>query len=77
MTKTVHATFDGKVFQPDEPLPLPANTRVMLTITTPEVDGDNPGAFLRTARGLALQGPVDWSERVDEYLYSGDENVGA
>jgi hypothetical protein len=76
MTTTVHATFDGKVFQPDDPLPLPANTRVVLTITTPDAVADNPGAFLRTARGLALRGPADWSERVDDYLYSGDENAG-
>jgi hypothetical protein len=26
-------------------------------------------SFLREARALNLQGPADWSERLEEYLY--------
>jgi antitoxin component of MazEF toxin-antitoxin module len=32
MTTTIHATFDGQVLRPDEPLPLAPNSRVLITI---------------------------------------------
>jgi hypothetical protein len=30
-----------------------------------------PKSFLRVARSLRLQGPADWSSRLDDYLYGG------
>jgi predicted DNA-binding antitoxin AbrB/MazE fold protein len=36
MTITMNAVFDGEVFRPDEPLDLPPNTKVRLTIETTE-----------------------------------------
>ena len=36
MTTTLEATFDGKVLRPDQPLDLEPNTRVKVTIETPE-----------------------------------------
>ena len=68
MTKTLRATFDGQVLRPDEPLPLAPNTRVVITITTEEATPP-PTSFLRTAQSLQLEGPPDWSDRLEDYLY--------
>lgn len=67
MTKTIEALFDGLTLRPDEPLELPPNTRVRLTIESPPPLG-TPGSFLRTARALRLSGPPDWSTNVEVYL---------
>lgn len=69
MSQTLNATFDGAVFKPDQPIELEPNTRVRITIeaTTPvEKEGSS---FLRVARSLNLEGPPDWSSRLDDYLY--------
>ncbi|MGH9453637.1 MAG: antitoxin family protein [Terriglobia bacterium] len=68
MTKIIEAIFDGVALRPDEPLELPPNTRVRLTIESPTPPG-TPGSFLRTARALALSGPRDWSANIETYLY--------
>jgi hypothetical protein len=68
MTKTIEAIFDGKTLRPDEPLELAPNTRVRLTIEAPS-PSLAPLSFLRTARSLRLDGPVDWSANLEEYLY--------
>ncbi len=68
MTKTIEAVFDGVALRPDEPLELPPNTRVRLTIESLTTPG-TPGSFLRTARALALFGPRDWSTNLEAYLY--------
>ena len=60
MTKIVHATFDGQVLRPDEPLALLPNTRVVVTIETLEECSASPQSFLKTARSLNLEGPPDW-----------------
>ena len=41
-----------------------------------ETNADNghpaePKSFLQVARSLRLQGPADWSSRLDDYLYGG------
>ena len=69
MSKTLEATFDGEVLRPDEPLELEPNTRVRLTIESMTAPEKQPKSFLRTARSLNLEGPPDWSERLDDYLY--------
>ena len=69
MSKTLEAVFDGEVLRPDEPIELEPNTRVRLTIESLDTAEKQPKSFLRTARSLKLQGPSDWSERLDEYLY--------
>jgi len=35
----------------------------------PATKGGKPYAFLETAMRLKLQGPPDWSENLDDYLY--------
>jgi hypothetical protein len=69
MVQTVDALFDGKVLRPDTALPLEANTRVRVTVETLPVEQQPPRSFLRTARSLKLDGPVDWSTNLDNYLY--------
>ena len=68
MSKTIEAVYDGEVLRPDEPLELHPNTRVRVTIDELAIDTHTPRSFLRTARSLNLQGPPDWSERIEEYL---------
>ena len=68
MTKTLEAVFDGEVLRLAEPLSLKPNTRVRLTLEVDE-SAEKPKSFLQTARGLDLDGPADWSENLDEYLY--------
>ena len=64
MAITIRATYDGEVFRPAEPVDLPPDTEVVLTI---EPIVPSPG-FLDTAEGLTIDGPEDWSERFEEYL---------
>lgn len=87
MTRTVHARFDGKSFYPEEPVPIAPDTSVILTIETQEPDEvqemeeENPASsapvkgepysFLKLAMSLNLEGPEDWSENLDDYLYRG------
>lgn len=71
MGKMIEVIFDGVVFRPTEPIDLPANTRVRITI---EILGDaaeqvEPYSFLDTAMSLNLEGPADWSTNIDKYLY--------
>lgn len=76
MTTTLYATFDGEVIRPDRPVHLPPNTRVRVTLE-PEQDEQSATSFLRTAQTLDLQGPADWSARLDDYLYGeGRERAG-
>lgn len=77
MTRTVQARFDGKAFYPEEPLPIAPDTTVLLTVEAPgageapsELAGQgDPYSFLKLAQSLNLEGPEDWSEDLDDYLY--------
>ena len=66
MTKSIEAVFDGVTLRPDEPLELPPNTRVRLTIESLPAPRE-AGSFLRTARNLRLTGPADWSANLEIY----------
>ena len=68
MTKSIEAVFDGLTLRPEEPLGLPPNTRVRVTIESLPAPGEAV-SFLRTARELKLTGPPDWSSNLDTYLY--------
>lgn len=63
MDKTLHATFDGHVLRPDEPVPLEPGSRVTITIQPRRDAPVAARSFLRTARSQELDGPPDWSER--------------
>ena len=74
MSTTLYAMFDGEVLRPDQPLPFAPNTRVRLTVEQEDGPTEQPPAsFLRTARSLNVDGPPDWSARLDDYLY-GEES---
>lgn len=69
MTKTLHALYDGKVLRPEEPLNLKPNIRVLITVEMAVVEKPKRPSFLQTARSLQLEGPSDWSARIEDYLY--------
>lgn len=69
MSTVINATFDGSVFRPTEPVALAPNTSVRLTVEKLSEKTGEPYSFLHLARSLNLEGPVDWSENLDEYLY--------
>jgi hypothetical protein len=73
MVWTVMATYDGSKFILDEPLPLEPGTRVLLTVhsTVDQHSSDSSPrtSFIDTALSMDLDGPSDWSARIDHYLY--------
>lgn len=69
MTKTIYLTFDGQVFRPEEPVDLEPDTRFRATIELAATGIQQAAAFLATARQLNLDGPPDWSSRLEDYLY--------
>ncbi len=69
MSHTLEAVFDGSVFRPDQPIELEPNTRVRITIEPAEPSTQETESFLRVARSLNLEGPRNWSSRLDDYLY--------
>ena len=76
MTKTIEAVFDGTVFRPKTIVKLEPNTQVEITIRTKVVEAEKPKSFLQVARSLNLEGPKDFSENLDEYLYGGADLNG-
>lgn len=70
MTMTIEALFDGIVFRPVEPISLAPNKRVQLTVRT-ELSDEQTDSFLQTALALQLDGPPDWSAKIEDYLYHG------
>jgi predicted DNA-binding antitoxin AbrB/MazE fold protein len=70
MLKSVEAIYDGEVFRPAEAVELAANTRVRLIFETALLDIVEGESFLDLASRLELDGPEDWSLRLDEYLYA-------
>ncbi|QTA85968.1 hypothetical protein [Desulfonema magnum] len=73
MNLMIEAIYDGKAFLPVEPLFLRPDTRVKISVMTTE--SEQPASFLKVARSLELDGPEDWSAKLDEYLY-GDKRTG-
>jgi len=74
MTTTVRATYDGKVLCPVESLPIAPNSSVLVTIESPDPPPAPGASFLQTARSIRLNGPRDWSSRLEDYLY-GDRSI--
>lgn len=75
MTTTVYMNYDGQVFRPEEPVDLKPDTRVRATIETAEEAQGQYGVFLNTATSLNLEGPPDWSTRLEHYLYSAPQSA--
>lgn len=66
---TIEAIFDAKPFLPVTPVSIKPNTRVRISVDAQ--DEQALMSFLDTARSLKLDGPPDWAERLNEYLYGG------
>ncbi len=77
MGKTFEAIFDGSVLRPAEPLDLQPNARVRVTVESIAEQKVEGISFLDTARSLNLDGPADWSENVDAYLYGESNEIDA
>ena len=75
MSQTLEAIFDGAVFRPEQPIELEPNTRVRITIEPSKTSEKEPVSFLEVAESLNLEGPPDWSSRLDDYLYGGNGTV--
>ena len=75
MSQTLDATYDGSVFRLDQPIELEPNTRVRITIERAPISEECSDSFLKVARSLNLDGPPDWSSRLDDYLYCGNERI--
>ena len=72
MSYKIETVFDGEVFRPETPIVLPLNTRATLTIETdaePKKKTEKPVSFFEVALSLHLEGPPDFVEDLDEYLY--------
>ncbi|WP_138505433.1 hypothetical protein [Nostoc sp. PA-18-2419] len=70
MIEKIIAVFNGKVFYPSEPIALPTNTRVQISIEILPPIEHQTVSFLQTARSLSLEGSPDWSTNIDKYLYA-------
>jgi predicted DNA-binding antitoxin AbrB/MazE fold protein len=75
MTLILEAVYDGEVLRPVQPLDLKPNTRLRITVETNEPETKVKRSFLQTARSLELEGPPDWSARIEEYLYGDDADT--
>jgi hypothetical protein len=64
------ATFDGKVFLPDEPIDLEPNTKVKVIVEKSKTIG-KPYSSLHFMASLNLDGPSDFSKNLDDYIYGG------
>jgi hypothetical protein len=74
MNKTVVAIFDGQAFYPEEPIDLKPQTRVRITVDAVSGATEANGSFLETAQSLDLDGPKDWAENLDKYLYGSEKS---
>lgn len=70
MIKSIEAVYDGKVFHPAEEVDLEVNTRVRLIFEAVHLQLVENLSFLDLAAQLDLDGPEDWSLKLDEYLYA-------
>lgn len=70
-TMRIQAVFDGDVLRPQGKLELAPDTLVELELVIPSSAHPEGSSFLDAAEKACLDGPADWSENVDEYLYDG------
>ena len=66
---TLYAHFDGKVLRPEEPLDLKSNVRYHITIEDEESIAKQSIWEVLTEFSGKIDGPKDWSEEHDHYLY--------
>jgi predicted DNA-binding antitoxin AbrB/MazE fold protein len=69
MAQTIKAVYNGRVFEPQVPVDLPAGTEVEVTVLAAAVKTGEPHAWMRLLAEAHLDGPSDWSENVDKYRF--------
>lgn len=67
----IEAVYDGKVFLPERPPLLKANTRVRITVETVKPRRAGKKSFIETAESIEIEAPSDFSSNLDAYLYRG------
>jgi len=67
--KTLHAVSDGKVLRPEEAVNLEPNVRYLVTIEREEAIGVQSLWDVLSEFSGTVEGPRDWSEEHDHYLY--------
>lgn len=72
--RMIRAIYEGKVFRPIEPIELAPDTEVEILVQVVEPEEGKRFSFIDTALSLNLDGPEDWSENIDKYLYGGLED---
>jgi len=60
---------NGVVEVQDAQVPAGASVEVIVILESPAASKSAPVSFLQTARNLELDGPKDWSENFENYLY--------
>jgi hypothetical protein len=70
VTRTLEATYDGAALHLKEPLDILPNSVVRVTIESPS---EQPDSYLDVAMALNLDGPPDWSENLEHYLYGRED----
>jgi hypothetical protein len=68
MTRSIVATFDGRVIVPEEPLNLPAGQELRIEIETVDADKPRFAALLQFEADLP-GAPADLASQHDHYLY--------
>ena len=68
-TRTLHARFDGKVLKPEEPVNLKQDVRYLITVESEEATGKQSLWDVLDEFTGKVEGPKDWSEEHDHYLY--------
>lgn len=68
-TRTLHARFDGKVLKPEEPVNLKQDVRYLITVESEEPTGKQSLWDVLDEFTGKVEGPKDWSEEHDHYLY--------
>jgi len=69
MSKTLHVIFDGKVLRPEGPVDLKPNTHYVVTIEREEILGTQDLWNVLGNLTGKVEGPEDWSQEHDHYLY--------
>ncbi len=74
MTRTVRGVLEGPtVLRLDEPVELPLNVSVEVTIREPSPAEPPASTFLQLAQTLQVEGPADFSERWEEYVAADEQ----
>ncbi|BBO19162.1 conserved hypothetical protein [Candidatus Brocadia pituitae] len=69
MSKTLHVIFDGKVLRPEGPVDLKPNTHYVVTIEREELLGTQDLWNVLGNFAGKVEGPEDWSQEHNHYLY--------